>query len=316
MTTSLLRRAPLAAAALLALAVPAAAAGTTSPAPTPSPGPGLGQGLGQVIDRDQPTVTGKVGLGTGHVDIGPREREGTWSLEVHDGTDATPVWRPLDDVVLTVPDAARLTVPDNPAYSFLGVDPGAQVHVLPQTQDPDVVWVGWNTQDPGVMDVVDRGVTLTMDAVQGPGDLVVYLQSGNLTAPTVLWDSRKKGPQGIFVDVDTHTHANWVFTRPGAYLVHLSIGAPQRDGTIGTARGVLRVAVGADTTVDDAFAVKASAVTTGGDGATAASADEGAGASSTVWLVAAAGGGALVLAAGVWTTARGRRVRRLAAEAP
>ena len=49
------------------------------------------------------------------------------------------------------------------------------VHVVPQTENREVVWIGWNTQDPGVMEAIARGVTMNLLGVQGPGSVVVYL---------------------------------------------------------------------------------------------------------------------------------------------
>jgi hypothetical protein len=53
---------------------------------------------------------------------------------------ATPT-RPSSHVL----DQAQLSVPDDPAYAFVGADPGTTVGVVPQTQNPEVVWLGWNT---------------------------------------------------------------------------------------------------------------------------------------------------------------------------
>ncbi|MFM9755279.1 choice-of-anchor M domain-containing protein, partial [Streptomyces turgidiscabies] len=83
-----------------------------------------------------------------HVDLGPKVVGGAWKLRIRDDSTSPPVWRALDDVVLTVPDAARLTAPSGPEYPFLSGSAGRQVYVVPQTQNPNVIWLGWNTQDP------------------------------------------------------------------------------------------------------------------------------------------------------------------------
>ncbi|AGW40620.1 hypothetical protein O159_04130 [Leifsonia xyli subsp. cynodontis DSM 46306] len=166
--------------------------------------------------------------------------------------DAPSVWRYPDETVLRVVDAAKLTVPAGSAYSFVGAAPGAVVWVVPQTQNPDVVWTGWNTQDPTVVQRINRGATFSVDGVQGPGILTVYLQSGDFGAPQVLWDSRKSGPQDIFVDTNTHTHANWVFTKPGVYLVRMTASATLIDGSAVSDTQLLRFAVGSGTPTSDA----------------------------------------------------------------
>lgn len=183
-------------------------------------------------------------ISTGHVDVGPRFTGDRWTLEVYDD----PTWRPADEVVLHVGDEAILPVPDDPAYGFLKLEPGTDVFVVPQTQNPDVVWLGWNTQDPEVRERVDRGVTMTLAGVQGPGDLTVYLQSGDFAEPEVL----SHAP--IWVDANTHTHANWVFTQPGVYLVRVKIEADLKDGrTVADTRD-LRFAVGSKTSPEAAAA--------------------------------------------------------------
>ncbi|MDR2347330.1 MAG: choice-of-anchor M domain-containing protein [Bifidobacteriaceae bacterium] len=205
-------------------------------------------------------VRGQRVLEAGHIDMGPKyDDDGAWRFLIHDDVakadaNATSVWRYPDETVFHVLDAAKLTVPDDPAYEFLGAAPGSEVYVVPQTQNPDVVWVGWNTQDPQVMETIDRGITLSLGGVLGPGIMTTYLQSGSFGEPQLLWDSRAAGAQPIWVDVNTHTHANWVFTEPGVYLVELTAEADLIDGRHVSDTQRVRFAVGAGATPDDAFA--------------------------------------------------------------
>jgi surface-anchored protein len=257
--------------------------------------------LDQTIDSSQGVANGQATLGAGHIDIGPRIIDGTFTLLIHDDVaKADPagqsVWRQPDQTVIQVTDAATLPVPDDPAYAFLGVPAGESVSVIPQTQNSDVVWVGWNTQDPDVMDSIDRGVTLTLASVEGPGDLIVYLQSGTFGDPEVLWDSRITDDQRVWVDVNTHTHANWVFTEPGVYLAQFRVDADLIDGTTASDTQSLRFAVGETTDVEAAFAAEAATVDAGGsssNGTDSAVGDEESAASAadmwTIILVAAIG---------------------------
>jgi surface-anchored protein len=231
-------------AALIVLTTASAPATATEPTP----------GLSQSIAADQPLTTGRAELSAGHVDIGPRYVDDRWTLLIHDGTQARPVWRNPDETVLRVSDAALQTVPDDPAYAFLGVDAGKRVYVVPQVQNPDVVWLGWNTQDPMVMRSIDRGVTLTLLGVRGPGTLTTYLQSGNFAAPQPLWHSAEPKAQPFWVEVNTHTHANWVFTAPGVYLIAVRASADLVGGETVTATRTLRFAVGDATSADEAYA--------------------------------------------------------------
>lgn len=231
-----------------------------------------GGDLDQTIDESQPIVTGERVLDVGHVDMGPRFIEGVWTFLIHDDVgkadaDAQSVWRYPDETVLHVLDAGRLVAPDDPAYAFLGAEPGAPVWVSPQTQDPDVVWLGWNTQDPDVMASIDRGITLTLHDVEGPGTMTVFLQSGSFGEPQVLWDSRVEDPQSLWVDVNTHTHANWAFTEPGVYLVELESSADLVDGSSVSDTRVMRIAVGSATDPADALAASPRETDDGGENA-------------------------------------------------
>lgn len=292
--------------------VAAVAATTLALAPAPSP-----DGLTQSLDPEQPVATGQAVKQAGHVDIGPRYRDGRWEIQIHDDTAVPPVWRRPSDVVFQVRDAAVERVPDDPAYAFLGQPPGTPVHVVPQTENREVVWIGWNTQDPGVMEAISRGVTMNLLGVQGPGGLVVYLQSGNLGAPQVLWNSAKPYPQPLWVETNTHTHANWIFSKPGVYLVAVEITADLVDGRTVSGREVLRFAVGDGTPVEDAFtaAYTGSLPSTGATASAAAAPETGGGSGGPDVLVVVLAAAAVLLAAVlVWFLVRGANARRRALE--
>lgn len=272
-------------------------------------------GLAQTISPDQATGTGKVTLTKGHIDIGPRLVDGAWSLQVHDDTGPQSLWRHLDDVVLKVSDKAILTTPDNDDYSFLHQKPGTKVYVIPQTQKPDVVWVGWNTQDPNVMNSLNLGATFSLAGVQGPGDMVVYLQSGNLGKPQPLWDSTTKKRQDLWVDVNTHTHANWVFSKPGVYLVDFRVSAELKSGKKVSTDQVVRFAVGDKTTAAQARAATyhgAKAADPAASSTAKPESDDG-GSNTGRYVVYGVGAALVVLVlAGIGSAVRGHRARRAA----
>ncbi|MDO4791151.1 MAG: choice-of-anchor M domain-containing protein [Buchananella hordeovulneris] len=232
------------------------------PEAAPTEDPNLAQKLGDLaVATDQRT------LALGHVDMGPKFVDGQWRLMIHDDLarlqeGASSVWRYPDQTVLRVADAGKLPVPEDPAYEFVGAPAGSDVWVIPQTQHPEVVWLGWNTQDPQVMERIDRGVTMSLQKVEGPGVMTMYLQSGSFGQPQVLWDSRLPEEQPIWVDVNTHTHSNWVFTAPGVYLVHAKVAADLIDGSQVSDTQVLRFAVGDSTSDADALGAQAAAPAT------------------------------------------------------
>lgn len=231
-------------------ALPAAQPALPAAQPS-SPDPALDQS----IAPDQPVAAEPAVLDAGHVDLGPRYVDDEWTLLIHDDA-AQPVWRDPDRTVLRVTDAALRAVPDDPTYGFLGVPAGTDVHVVPQVQHPDVVWVGWNTQDPRVMQTIDRGVTLELADVDGPGEVVMYLQDGTFSEPQVLWRSTEPPGQPMWVEVNTHTHANWVFTAPGVYLIAVRASADLVGGERVSATRHLRFAVGDATSTDEALAAR------------------------------------------------------------
>jgi putative ABC transporter-associated repeat protein len=184
----------------------------------------------------------QVVISTGHVDVGPRFVDGKWTIQLRDDTADPAVWRPLESVVLQATSKAKVGVPNDPAYGFLG-RPGQQVFVIPQVQQAGVVWPGWNTQDPDVAKRVDREVTWSLEGVQGPGAFTLFLNS-DFGKPSAVFDSRKPLPQQTGIDINTHVHGNWTFDAQGTYLLDVAMTAKLTDGTTVTDRRTLRLYAG------------------------------------------------------------------------
>lgn len=209
----------------------------------------------KVSESEQIVKDEKVVIDAHHVDLGPRLIDGEWIFAARDDTGTEPTWRMVEDIVFQVHDQGILPVPDDEAYSFIKADPGSEVYVVPQTEVSGVVWLGWNTQDPAVVKACPRGVTLRFTNVSGPGHFSLFLQPGNFAPPQQLadGDTLEQTPADVFVDINTHTHANWVFTKPGVYLVAVEAIAEGEDGTTYSAGGTLRFAVGDATAPDEAL---------------------------------------------------------------
>ena len=213
--------------------------------------------LDQTVGADEEASTESAVIDTGHVDIGPRMVDGQWSVALRDDSGAHPVWRDPDRTVLRVSDAALMAAPTGSDYAFMGAQAGEQYYVVPQTQNPDVVWLGWNTQDPGVVSAIDRGATMSIGSVAGPGRTWMFLQDGTFGKPRLLVDGQSGQAQDVWVDASTHVHANWVFTAPGVYTAALTFSARTTDGRQVSAATTLRFAVGSQTSADEAFAAGA-----------------------------------------------------------
>jgi putative ABC transporter-associated repeat protein len=199
----------------------------------------------------------RVVIGDGHVDLGPRIVDGRWVLQIRDDTVEPPRWRDLSDVVLQACAAARLEVPDGREFAFLG-RPGESVWLLPQVQRDGILWPGWNTQAPEIVDEVVREVTWRLHGVRGPGRFALF-STEDFGAPRVLFSSDRAYPQELGIDVDTHVHGNWAFSAPGTYLLDVEMLATTRGHGDVRARDALRVFVG-DERPEQAFDVAAQTV--------------------------------------------------------
>ena len=234
--------------------------------------------LDQTVGADAEASTESAVIDTGHVDLGPRMVDGQWSVALRDDSGAHPVWRDPDRTVLRVSDAALMAAPTGSDYAFMGAQAGEQYYVVPQTQNPNVVWLGWNTQDPGVVSAIDRGATMRIGSVSGPGRTWMFLQDGTFGKPRLLVDGQNGQAQDVWVDASTHVHANWVFTAPGVYTAALTFSARTTDGRQVSASTTLRFAVGSQTSADEAFAAapagttEAGAAGSAGEGGSAAGA--------------------------------------------
>lgn len=215
--------------------------------------------LTQTLSAEQPVASGRTEISAGHVDMGPRFNNGKFELMLHDDHGETPVWRSLDEVIYRGSDQAILEVPNDPRYSFVGAPAGSKVYVIPQTETKGVIWPGWNTQDPQLVSKLNRGVNLTLEQVSGPGTFSLYLENGNFSAPQVLWSSTKSEPQKLWVEKNTHTHANWVFTAPGEYLLKVTASAELSDGSTVSDTRYLKFAVGDSASADSLYAMEAQA---------------------------------------------------------
>ncbi|MET7277195.1 choice-of-anchor M domain-containing protein [Kribbella sp. NPDC005582] len=198
-----------------------------------------------------------VAIDNGHVDLGPRFVDGHWTVQLRDDTTDPATWRDLDTVVLHATSRAKIAVPRDPAYSFLGT-PGRQVWVIPQVQQDGIVWPGWNTQDTEVATKVDREVTWSLEGVRGPGAFTLFLNS-DFGKPQPVFDSRKPLPQQTGIDVNTHVHGNWTFDAEGTYLLDVVMTAKLIDGSSVSDRRTLRIYAG-DGDPRTAFATPAAAV--------------------------------------------------------
>ena len=241
-------------------ATPSAAGATTAPTsgapgraatnPATSATPSADPALEQNVAANEPISQTPAVIEAGHVDLGPRLIGGKLTVSLRDDSAASPVWRDPNKTVLRVRDGALIQVPQGEDYKFLA--DSKRVYVLPQTQKTQLVWLGWNTQDPAVTKLIQGGVNMRIEQVKGPGRSWLILQEGTFGKPKVLADSAASA-QDIWVDTNTHVHANWIFSKPGIYLVKVSFKATGVDGKTYQATTTLRFAVGDATSTTNAL---------------------------------------------------------------
>ena len=236
-------------------------AGAPSSVADPSPDPDLAQSVAAHEEWSNEASE----ISVGHVDLGPRLIDGQWRAGLRHDAESGAVWRDPNQTVLRVSDAAVMTAPDSADYPFLADVAGKPVYVVPQTQNPSVVWLGWNTQDPAVTATIDRGLTMRVGPVSGPGRAWLFLQSGTFGKPLLLADSGA-APGDVWIDSGTHVHANWAFSAPGTYTATVTFLGTTTAGEAVNASTTLRFAVGDAASASEALAMAAPAASGSGSG--------------------------------------------------
>ena len=155
-------------------------------------------------------------LDEGHVD-GPGFEYDAGELELHIHDEETDTEYAPECAILKAKNEAETTVPSNPAFAFLGT-PGDPVWVLPQVEDPDLLFLGYATEEIANGTFDNDEITWELVDVDGPGAFIVYSVDGFGT-PTVLFNSNDPLPQSLTIPTGTHTHVNWAFTAAGTYTV-------------------------------------------------------------------------------------------------
>ena len=235
--------------------------GAPSSVADPSPDPDLAQSVAAHEEwRGEASE-----ISAGHVDLGPRLIDGQWRAGLRHDAESGAVWRDPNQTVLRVSDAAIMTAPDSADYPFLADVAGKPVHVIPQTQNPSVVWLGWNTQDPAVTATIDRGLTMRVGPVNGPGRAWLFLQSGTFGKPLLLADSGA-APGDVWIDSGTHVHANWAFSAPGTYTATVTFLGTTTAGEAVNASTTLRFAVGDAASASEALVMATPAASGSGSG--------------------------------------------------
>lgn len=150
------------------------AAPTSEPTPQPTPQPTTTAGGEEVcLPVAVETVIGAEDVdvvSSGHFDFGPVMDGGVMTARVKDDRSVPAVWVGPESLVFHLTQDAAVQAPGG-QFDFLG---SGTVWQIPLTQTSGVPWLGWNTQHPTIAGHVDGDITLTLDSLDGPGQLGVY----------------------------------------------------------------------------------------------------------------------------------------------
>ena len=206
----------------------------------------------------------KLVLDHGHSDVfrvGSADRNGL-NLKVKEDVTGEGVLHTPEDVLLAVKDSALMSIPKG----YPGTPKG---YVLPITQNPDLLWPGWET-----FDVKRNGfseVKINVRDVKGPGKVHLFTQNSFAGTKALLDGGSTALPGTITVKEPSHVHANWVFTKPGRYEMTVDATSVRYGKTVRTATHAYTWAVGSKAIAE------AKSCTTASDTATTPAADQSAG---------------------------------------
>ncbi|MCK1816079.1 choice-of-anchor M domain-containing protein [Streptomyces sp. XM4011] len=151
-------------------------------------------------------------LDHGHIDLFNVTADGgSLTLDLKEDVTGSHERHAPGEVLLHVkPEAYTDAIPDG----YPGAPAG---YLLPLTQNPDLIWPGWDTN--GVAGSGYTDVTIDITAVDGPGDVYLYTTSTFGAAVPVLEGGGFELPGSVREQSPAHTHAQWTFSEPGQYTL-------------------------------------------------------------------------------------------------
>ncbi|MBC2593034.1 TIGR03769 domain-containing protein [Ruficoccus amylovorans] len=197
-------------------------------------------------------LSAQVILDQGHVDLDFNYSGGSWQVGVHH--DSVGYLNPSDVVFHARDEAwnagARINRPSGSQWDFIGTEAGEPIWILPQTQEPSIVWPGFASEetapgtfaaysslDPRVTDTPSRWITIQLKSVEyiGEGTGNFSLWSTGALGATTVWMSTVDGittnDSFLFLE-GGHVHLNWGFTDIGLYKITLEASGYLNDGSM------------------------------------------------------------------------------------
>ncbi|RUR03543.1 choice-of-anchor M domain-containing protein [Labedella endophytica] len=166
---------------------------------------------------------------TGHIDAFNLALNADDSVQLNLKEDVTGshVQRTPESVTLAVKSqAAVANIPAGAVPAGLPED----FHLLPLTQDYDLIWPGWDSQGIASVYGANAKIDINVTNVSGPGEVYLWSQGGFGT-PTQIIQNSWKLPGTIHQNFTSHVHSNWGFTQPGSYGLTVQASVASADGT-------------------------------------------------------------------------------------
>lgn len=169
---------------------------------------------------------------TEHVDIGVgySAAEG-FDLHVHQ--DIPSIEYAANEVLLYAASQARTVQPAGAQWSFIGAGAGNPVWILPQNQNPALLFLGIAGEEIPA-GTFSSAVTLSLTGLTGPGQFSIW-QTDTFGNPTAFMSSADgiSAADSLPVPIGSHAHYNYGFTQAGFYEVTLqATGTLTSGGTI------------------------------------------------------------------------------------
>lgn len=203
--------------------------------PPGSEGPGDGTPAAQHVAATQ-CVAGATILSAGHIDYASRIVGGRLQSLIGDDTSGSKVYREPAGTVLWLKPSSRVTLPSG----FGQVGPaGSTVWQVPQTQNANLIWLGWNTESLHAGNA-RSAVQWTVNSVEGPGSVKVYLSGAFGGVQQMIFD----GGGSHDIPLGVHAHANWAFGAEGVYRITTTQTATLANGQTSSDRETLTIVVG------------------------------------------------------------------------
>lgn len=204
--------------------------GTDSFTYTLSDGQG-GMSTGTVTLTGRAPITGFANVfSEGDVDLAAGFEDGSFEPHIHDEENELEV-EPADGVYHLRPEGAS-TRPAGASFDFIGVPAGQPIYRFSQTLVPELLYLGFGTEELAEGTFVGDEIRVRYIEVDGPGHVSIWNSTDSGPVIRMATSDGLNAMDTLNFPVGSHTHSNWGFTARGLYAITLEFeGVLQSDGT-------------------------------------------------------------------------------------